>query len=50
MFMKKFEIRLYQKPDKIVSYWIHQPFIVLMIVVFGLAFILFFVAVFLQIR
>ena len=36
--MRKFEIKLYQKPDKIVSYWIHQPFTVIMIVVFGLAF------------
>jgi len=36
--MKKFDIKLYQKPDKIVSYWIHQPFTVTMIVVFGLAF------------
>jgi ATP-binding cassette subfamily B multidrug efflux pump len=36
--MKKFEIKLYQKPDTIVTYWIHQPFTVIMIVVFGLAF------------
>ncbi len=36
--MKKFDIQLYQKPDKISSYWIHQPFTVIMIIVFGLAF------------
>lgn len=36
--MKKFEIKLYQKPNQISSYWIHQPFTVIMIVVFGLAF------------
>ncbi len=34
----KFEIKRYQKPDQILSYWIHQPFTVIMIVVFGLAF------------
>lgn len=36
--MKKFDIQLYRKPDKILSYWIHQPFTVIMIIVFGLAF------------
>ena len=32
------KIKLYQEPHKIISYWIHQPFIVSMIVIFGLAF------------
>lgn len=36
--MKNFDIQHYQKPDKIASYWIHQPITVIMILVFGLAF------------
>lgn len=36
--MKKFDIQHYTKPDKIASYWIHQPVTVIMILVFGLAF------------
>ena len=36
--MTKNDIKGVQRPDKIISYWIHQPFTVLMIVVFGIAF------------
>lgn len=33
-----FNIKQYQTPNKISSYWTHQPFTVTMIIVFGLAF------------
>lgn len=36
--MRSNKIKLYKEPNRIISYWIHQPFIVFMIVVFGLAF------------
>jgi len=36
--MTKSDIKGVQRPDKIISYWIHLPFTVLMIVVFGIAF------------
>jgi len=36
--MKNVEIQIYKQPDKMISYWKHQPLTVSMIVVFGLAF------------
>lgn len=36
--MKKVEIQIYKQPDKMISYWKHQPLTVSLIVVFGLAF------------
>ncbi len=36
--MSPSSIKRYKQPNKMTSYWIHQPFIVIMIVVFGLAF------------
>ncbi len=36
--MKNVEIQIYKQPDKMISYWKHQPLTVSLIVVFGLAF------------
>lgn len=36
--LKKVKIKLVQRPDQILSYWIQQPTTVFMIVVFGIAF------------
>ena len=36
--MKNVDIQIYKQPDKMISYWKHQPLTISLIVVFGLAF------------